>query len=136
MPFIKEFKEFAVKGNVVDIGVGIVIGAAFSTIVNSFVKDILNPPLGLLTGEIDFSDKLVVLKEATESATAVTVNYGLFINALINFFIVAFAIFLVVKQINRLKKEAPSAPAQKECPHCFSKIPIAAKKCAFCTSNI
>lgn len=105
MKILNEFKDFAMKGNVVDMGVGIVIGAAFTSIVNSFVKDIINPPIGLITGSVDFSDKMIVLKEATDQAAAVTLNYGSFITALINFIIVAFVIFIIIKQVNRLKAE-------------------------------
>ena len=117
MGFVKEFKEFAVRGNVVDMAVGIIVGAAFSTIVNSFVKDILMPPLGLAAGGVDFSDKKLVLKsavaagEGVKAAPEVSVNYGVFINSVINFLIVAFAVFLLVKGINQLKrKEMPPPP--------------------------
>lgn len=137
MKFLKEFKEFAMRGNVLDMAIGIVIGAAFTGIVNSFVKDVLTPPLGLLSGNVDFSEKSIVLKEATDVATAVTLNYGLFINALINFIIVAFAIFILIKQINKLKRKEPEAtPTQKECAYCLSNIPLGATKCKFCTANI
>lgn len=105
MKIIEEFKTFAMKGNVVDMGVGIIIGAAFGKIVTSFVNDILMPPLGLLTGGVDFADKMIVLKDATETAEAVTLNYGTFINSLIDFVIVAFAIFFVIKQMNKLMDE-------------------------------
>jgi large conductance mechanosensitive channel len=143
----KEFKEFAMRGNVVDMAVGIIIGAAFGTIVRSLVSDILMPPIGLLLGDVDFTNLFIVLRggggaafstlaEAQE-AGAVTINYGVFINSIISFVIVAFAVFLVIKNINRLKKEEeapPAEPATKECPHCLSTVPIKARRCAFCTS--
>lgn len=105
MKIFKEFRDFAMKGNVVDMGVGIVIGAAFTTIVNSFVNDIINPPLSLITGSVDFTDKAWILKEATETTTAITLNYGSFITALLNFVIVAFVIFIVIKQMNKIREE-------------------------------
>jgi len=145
---LKEFKEFAVKGNAVDLAVGVIIGAAFGGIVNSLVKDILMPPVGLLTGGLDFSNKFVVLKappgggsfntsaEAAK-AGAVTWNYGNFITLVINFIIVAFCIFLVVKAMNRLKRPSPAAaPASKECPACTMTIPIKATRCPHCTSEL
>jgi large conductance mechanosensitive channel len=144
----KEFKEFAVKGNAVDLAVGVIIGAAFGGIVNSLVKDILMPLLGLVTGGLDFSNKFVVLKappgggsfntpaEAAK-AGAVTWNYGNFITLLINFIIVAFCIFLVVKAMNKLKRPSPSAaPVSKECPACTMTIPIKATRCPHCTSEL
>jgi large conductance mechanosensitive channel len=146
----KEFKEFAVKGNVVDMAVGIIIGAAFGTIVKSLVADVIMPPIGLLLGNVDFSNLYVLLKAGTtagpyasladaQAAGAVTLNYGMFINTIISFLIVAFAVFLIVKQINRLKREEvapPAAPTTKECPYCFSTIPIKATKCPACTSSL
>lgn len=147
----KEFKEFAVKGNVVDMAVGIIIGAAFGTIVKSFVADIIMPPIGLLLGGADFTDLFVVLKAGAEGATefvtlaeaqeagAVTMNIGVFINTVISFLIVAFAVFLVIRNMNRLKRqeEAPPAePTTKDCPHCLSTIPIKASKCAYCASDV
>ncbi len=149
MSMMKEFKEFAVKGNVVDMAVGIIIGAAFGTIVKSLVADIIMPPIGLLLGNVDFSNLFITLKEGAtaagpyltladaQAAGAVTFNYGAFINTIISFIIVAFAIFILVKNINRLKKEkeaAPPPPSTKECPHCFSTINIKATKCPFCVS--
>ena len=145
----KEFKEFAVRGNVVDMAVGIIIGASFGTIVNSFVSDIIMPPIGLLLNNVDFSSLFMVLKEGkvvgpyasladARSAGAVTVNYGVFMNAIISFLIVAFAVFLLVRNINRLKKEKevpPATPATKECPYCLSVIPVKAVRCAHCTSE-
>jgi len=143
----KEFKEFAIKGNAVDLAVGVIIGAAFGGIVNSLVKDILMPPIGLLTGGLDFSNKFLVLKEAPNGgvfhtsadavkAGAVTWNYGNFITLIINFAIVAFCIFLVVKGINRLKRPSPkAAPVSKDCPACAMTIPIKATRCPHCTTE-
>jgi large conductance mechanosensitive channel len=140
----KEFKEFAMKGNVLDMAIGIIIGAAFGKIITSLVSDILMPPLGLLLGKVDFSSLFInisgqsyaTLAEA-QKANAATINYGLFINSIINFVIVAFAIFLLVKQVNRLKKEPPAAaPNTKDCPFCASAIPIPAKRCPHCTSQL
>jgi large conductance mechanosensitive channel len=147
---MKEFKEFAVKGNVVDMAVGIIIGAAFGTIVKSLVADVIMPPIGLLLGNVDFANLFVVLKggEAgavyatvaeAQAAGAVTLNYGMFINTIISFLIVAFAIFILVRNINRLKKQeeaAPPPPSKKECPFCFSTIAIQATRCPSCTSEI
>lgn len=147
---IKEFKEFAVKGNVVDMAVGIIIGAAFGTIVSSLVADIIMPPIGLVLGNVDFSNLFVVLKQGVpegpyatlgdaSKAGAVTFRYGQFVNALVNFTIVAFAIFIMVKQINRLKKSEqalPPPPSQKECPHCCTVISIKATRCPHCTSDL
>ena len=147
---LKEFKEFAMKGNVVDMAVGIVIGAAFGTIIKSLVADIIMPPIGILLGGVDFADLFIVLKEGAQAgpfaslaeakaAGAVTINYGAFINTVISFLIVAFAIFLLIKQMNALKKqeEAPPAePTTKDCQYCFSTIPIMATRCGHCTSDI
>jgi len=144
----KEFKEFAVKGNAVDLAVGVIIGAAFGGIVNSLVKDILMPPVGLLTGGLDFSNKFLILKAAPGSgsfntpaeaakAGAVTWNYGNFITLIINFVIVALCIFVVVKAMNRLKSPSPTAaPVSKECPACAMTIPIKATRCPHCTSEL
>jgi large conductance mechanosensitive channel len=109
---LKEFREFAFKGNVIDLAVGVVVGSAFGKIVDSLVKDVLMPPIGILTGGVDFSNKVVVLKSATETSEAVTLNYGLFINALVSFLIVAFAIFMVIRALNRFKKQKEATPAQ------------------------
>lgn len=109
---LKEFREFAFKGNVIDLAVGVVIGSAFGKIVDSLVKDVLMPPIGILTGGVDFSNKVVVLKSATETSEAITLNYGLFINALVSFLIVAFAIFMVIRALNRFKKQKEATPAQ------------------------
>ncbi len=131
----KEFKEFAMKGNVVDLAVGVVIGGAFGTIVTSFVGDLLSPVLGLLTGGLDFSAVKIPLSSA-EGAAAIML--GKFINAVINFMIVAFALFLVVKAMNRMRRPqaTPPPPATRECPYCVSVIPKAAKRCAHCTADV
>ena len=142
----KEFKEFAMKGNVMDMAIGIIIGAAFGKIVSSFVNDVLMPPLGLLLGNSDFTNKFLTLKgeafntlDAAKEAGSVTMNYGLFLNTLIDFLIIAFAIFLMVRQINRLKRKPeaePPPPNTKDCPFCFSTIPIKATRCGNCTSEL
>jgi len=147
---LKEFKEFAMRGNVVDMAVGIIIGGAFGTIVKSMVSDVLMPPLGLLMGGVDFSNLFVVLKEGAKAAPyaaladaqaagAVTINYGLFINTVISFLIVAFAVFLLIRGLNRLqrkKEEVPADPTTKDCPFCLSTIAIKATKCPNCTSEV
>jgi len=134
---IKEFKEFAVKGNVVDMAVGIVIGAAFGKIVSSFVSDVIMPPLGILLGHVDFSSLMVTLREKSGDVPAVTIRYGLFINTIVDFTIVAFAVFLVIKQVNRLKRtDAPPPPSTKDCPFCQEKIPVKATRCGHCTSEL
>lgn len=141
---LKEFKEFAMRGNVIDLAVGIILGAAFSGIVTSLVKDVIMPPIGMILGGVDFSEFFINLSgtsyetlAAAQEAGAATINIGLFINTVLNFVIVAFAIFIVIKQINRLKKAPPPAdPTTKDCPQCLSSVPIKATKCAFCTSNI
>ncbi len=143
---LKEFKQFAMRGNVLDMAIGIVIGAAFGKIVTSFVKDILMPPIGLALGKVDFSTLFISLSGQTyatlaeaQEAGAPTLNYGVFLNTVIDFLIVAFAIFLLVRQVNRLKRkeeEAPPAPATKECPRCFSSIHLKADKCPHCTAEL
>ncbi len=147
---LKEFKEFAMRGNVIDMAVGIIIGAAFGTIISSFVADIIMPPIGLLLGNVDFSNMFMVLKEgkvagpyetvaAAKTAGAVTLNYGVFFNTIISFLIVAFAVFLVIRNVNRLKRKEevpPTAPTTKECPYCISVIPIKAVRCPHCTAEI
>jgi large conductance mechanosensitive channel len=141
---LKEFKEFVMRGNVVDLAVAVVIGAAFGRIVTSFVEDVLMPPIGLLLGNVDFSNLFINLSgkaypsvAAAKAAGAATLNYGLFLNHIINFLILAFAIFLLIKQINRFQRPGPApAPATKECPHCLSAIPLNATRCAFCTSEL
>jgi len=146
----KEFKEFAMRGNVVDMAVGIIIGAAFGTIVKSLVADVIMPPIGLLLGNVDFANLFVVLKEGAsagpypsltdaQEAGAVTVNYGVFINTIISFLIVAFCVFLLIRSLNKLKREeeAPAPePTTKECPYCLSTVPIKATRCAHCTSEL
>jgi large conductance mechanosensitive channel len=153
MSLLKEFREFAVKGNAIDMAVGIVIGAAFGTIVKTLVSDVIMPPIGLLLGGVDFSNLFVVLKEGVKqagpydtlvqahAAGAVTLNYGVFINTLISFIIIAFSVFLLVKAINttkeKMKKEPPAAdPATKDCPRCLSTINIKATRCPNCTSDL
>lgn len=129
MSFLQEFKLFAIRGNVVDMAVGVVIGAGFGKIVASLVSDILMPPLGLLIGGIDFSSFKIDIGGAT-------INYGLFINAVINFVFIMLAIFLMIKGINRLKQEKPQAPDHKDCPQCLMSIPIKAHRCGHCTSTL
>ena len=144
MGFIGEFKEFAVKGNVIDMAVGIIIGAAFGSIVNSLVKDVIMPPIGMLMGGINFADMFVALDgkayatlAEAQAAAAPTINYGLFINSIISFIIVALAIFVLIKKINAMKKQpAPPEPNSKECPYCKESIPKAAVKCSHCTSDL
>jgi large conductance mechanosensitive channel len=143
---MKEFKEFAMRGNVIDMAVGIIIGAAFGKIVSSLVNDILMPPIGLLLGKMDFSNLFVNLSGKTyatvaeaKAAGAATISYGLFVNHIIDFTIVAFAVFLLVRQINRMKKKmeaAPSALSTKECRYCLSNIPVKAVRCPQCTSTL
>lgn len=147
----KEFREFAMRGNVVDMAVGIIIGAAFGAIVKSLVDDVIMPPIGLLLGNVDFANLYVVLKEGAEvaapyasladakTAGAVTLNYGVFINAVVSFTIVAFAVFMLVRTMNRLRAKeetAPAEPTTKECPHCCSAIPLKATRCPYCTSEL
>ena len=140
----KEFKEFAMRGNVVDMAVGIIIGAAFGKIVSVLVSDIVMPPIGLLLGRLDFSNLYLNLSgqsypslAAAKAAGAATVNYGLFVNTLIDFVIVAFVIFLIVRQVNRLKRaEVPVAPTTRDCPYCLSTVPLKATRCAHCTSEL
>jgi large conductance mechanosensitive channel len=141
----KEFREFAMRGNVVDLAVGIIIGAAFGRIVNSLVNDILMPPLGVVLGRVDFSNLFINLSDKhydsladAKTAGAATINYGVFVNNIIDFLIVAFAVFLLVKQVNRMMpKPAPAAaPATKDCPYCKSTIPEAATRCPHCTSEL
>ncbi|UCC64225.1 MAG: large conductance mechanosensitive channel protein MscL [Anaerolineae bacterium] len=147
---LKEFKEFALRGNVVDMAVGIIIGAAFGTIVKSLVDDVIMPPIGLLLGDVDFADLFIILKEGSpaspyatlvdaQGAGAVTLNYGTFINAVISFLIVAFALFLLIRSMNRLRAEEvapPAEPTTQECPFCRSTISIEAVRCAYCTSQL
>lgn len=147
---LKEFKEFAMRGNVVDMAVGIIIGGAFGTIVKSLVADVIMPPVGLLLGGVDFTDLFVILKEGTsagpyatlaaaQEAGAVVISYGVFINAVISFLIVAFAVFLLIRSINRLRREEevpPAEPTTKDCQYCFTTVSIKATRCPHCTSEI
>ena len=147
---LKEFKEFAMKGNVLDMAVGIIIGAAFGTIIGSLVADVIMPPIGLLLGNVDFTNFFAVLKEgkvagpyaslaAAKAAGAVSMNIGVFINTIINFVILAFAIFLLIRSVNQLKRKEqapPAVPTTKDCPHCFTAIPIKATRCPHCTSEL
>ncbi len=137
MSMIQEFKKFAMKGNVLDMAVGIIIGGAFGGIITSLVGDVIMPPIGILLGGVDFSSFGFVLKEAVGDAPAVSINYGVFINTVINFLIVAFAIFILIKGVNKAKKAEvapPAAPTAKDCPECMMSIPIAAKRCGHCTA--
>jgi large conductance mechanosensitive channel len=150
MGMLKEFREFAMRGNVVDMAVGIIIGAAFGTIVNTLVNDVIMPPIGLLLGNVDFSNLFMLLKEGStpgpygsladaKAAGAVTLNYGVFINTIISFLIVAFTVFLLIRSINRLKSQpqpAAATPTTKQCPLCLSTIPIKATRCASCTADL
>lgn len=147
---LKEFKEFAMRGNVVDMAVGIIIGGAFGTIVKSMVEDVLMPPIGMLLGGVDFANFFLTLREGTvpgpyaslaaaREAGAVLISYGVFLNAVISFLIVAFAVFLLIKGINKLQREKevpPAAPTTKECPFCMTAIPIKATRCPNCTSTL
>ena len=150
----KEFKEFIMRGNVVDLAVGVVIGGAFGSIVSSLVEDIIMPPIGVLLGKVDFSNLYILIKPAEDAlgaqvryptladaraAGAVTMNIGLFLNAVISFLIVALAVFLLVKAINKLRRqeeEAPAAPTTKACPYCCTDIPLEAVRCPHCTSEL
>jgi large conductance mechanosensitive channel len=152
MSVFKEFRDFAMRGNVVDMAVGIIIGAAFGTIVNSLVKDVIMPPIGLALGNVDFANLFFVLRSGTPpgpyasladagKAGAVSINYGMFINTIISFVIVAFAVFMLIRTVNRLKAQiekpaAAAAPTTRACPYCLSAIPIKATKCAFCTAEL
>jgi large conductance mechanosensitive channel len=141
---LKEFRDFAARGNVIDLAVGVIIGAAFGKVVASIVADLIMPPIGMALGRVNFSNLFVSLNgisypslEAAKQAGAPTINYGIFLNTMIEFLIVAFAVFLLVKQINRLKKPAPAVvPETRDCPFCVSKIPIKATRCPFCTSQV
>jgi large conductance mechanosensitive channel len=144
---LREFKEFAMRGNVLDMAIGIILGAAFGKIVTSLVEDLLMPPIGLLLGKVDFtslyinlSDKTFDTLAAAKAAGAATLNYGIFLNTIINFLIVAFAIFLLIRQVNRLKRQPEPAPAAapttKECPYCLSTIALKASRCPHCTSDL
>ena len=146
----KEFKEFAMRGNVIDMAVGIIIGVAFGAIIQSLVKDIIMPPIGILLGNVDFTNLFLIVKQGAtpgpyaslalaQAAGAVSINYGVFVNTLINFIIISFCIFFIIRTINRLKKQEPApaaAPTTKECTYCFSTIPIKALRCPNCTSDL
>jgi large conductance mechanosensitive channel len=140
---LKEFKEFALKGNMLDMAIGVIIGAAFGKIITSLVSDILMPPLGLLLGKVDFSSLFINLSRqhyaslaAAKAAGAPTINVGVFVQTVLDFSIVAFVIFMLVKQINRLKREPPAVSTTKDCPYCLSSIPVKATRCAHCTSEL
>lgn len=144
MSILKEFKTFAIKGNVLDLAIGVIIGGAFGKIVTSAVNDVIMPPIGLLLGKVDFKNlfinmgptKYATLAEA-QQAGAPTLNYGIFLNQVIDFLIVAAVVFVIVRQVNRWKpKEAAKAPATKECPYCLSTIPVKATRCGHCTSDL
>src|SRR6266404_372456 len=140
---LKEFKEFAMRGNVLDMAIGVIIGAAFGKIITSVVSDIIMPPIGLVLGKVDFSNLFISLSGQSyntlaeaKAAGAATLNYGLFLNTVIDFLIVAFVIFLLIKQINRIKRQPePSKPTTKDCPYCLSAIPVKATRCPHCTSD-
>lgn len=147
---LKDFKAFILRGNVMDLAVGVILGTAFGTIVKSLVNDVIMPPIGLLLGGVDFSNLFLLLKAGSptppyasladaQAAGAVTVNYGVFVNAIISFLIVAFVIFLLIRSLNRMTQKeeaAPAEPTTKECPYCLSTIPIKAARCAHCTSDL
>ena len=147
---LKEFKEFALRGNVIDMAVGIIVGAAFGTIVKSLVDDVIMPPVGLLLGGVDFTNFFILLKAGSppgpyasladaQATGAVTINYGVFVNNVISFLIVAIVMFLLIRSINRLQREKetpPAEPTTKECPYCLSTVPIKATRCAHCTSEL
>ena len=146
---LKEFREFIMRGNVIDLAVGVIIGAAFGGVVNSLVNDVIMPPIGLALGQVDFKDLFVLLKEgatpgpyptvvAAKAAGAVTLNWGAFVNTVINFLIVGFAIFMIVRAVNKIHKkpEAAPAPPTKECPYCLSTVPLKATRCPLCTSEL
>jgi large conductance mechanosensitive channel len=140
----REFREFASRGNVIDLAVGVIIGAAFGKIVTSLVDDVIMPPIGLILGRVDFKDLFIALNNASyatlgeaKAAGAPTVNYGIFLNTIMQFLIVAFAVFLLVRQINRLKSQpAPPTEDSRDCPFCISRIPLKASRCPFCTSEV
>lgn len=141
---LKEFREFVMRGNVLDLAIAVIIGGAFGKIVTSFVNDVIMPPIGLLLGGVDFTNLFITLDgnlyeslDAAKAAGAATINYGVFLNTVIDFIIVAFIIFLIIKSANKMKKSAPAAePTTKECPHCFTTIPIKATRCPNCTSQL
>ena len=145
MSIMKEFREFAARGNVIDLAVGVIIGAAFGKIVTSFVEDIVMPPIGLALGGVDFGNKFVALNGVhyetlaqAKAAAAPTINYGNFVNTVVQFLVVAFVVFIMVRQINRLKTPQPAPPAadSRDCPFCISRIPTKATRCPHCTSQV
>lgn len=137
MKMLEEFKAFAMRGNVLDMAVGIIIGAAFGKIVTSLVNDVIMPPIGMLLGRVDFSNLVITLHAKTPTSAAVTIGYGSFINTVISFIIVAFAVFMLVKQVNRFtKSKTPSPTTQKDCAYCYTSIPIKATRCPHCTSQL
>ena len=140
---LKEFKEFAMRGNVLDMAIGVILGGAFGKIVSSLVSDVLMPPIGLLMGHVDFSSLFLTLSgqpqpslAAAKAAGAPTINYGVFLQTIVDFVIIAFVIFLIVRAMNRFKKQEPTTPTTKECPHCFTTIPLKATRCPNCTSEL
>jgi large conductance mechanosensitive channel len=137
MSILKEFRTFAMRGNVVDLAVGIIMGAAFGKIVSSLVNDVIMPPIGVLVGGVDFSSLMITIKTGADGAKAVALNYGMFINTIIDFIIVAAAVFLLIRALNALKKKeevAAAAPTYRDCPECLMPIPINAKRCGHCTA--
>ncbi|HEY5993559.1 MAG TPA: large-conductance mechanosensitive channel protein MscL [Gallionellaceae bacterium] len=139
MGMLREFKEFAMRGNVMDMAAGIIIGSAFGQIVSSLVKDVFMPPIGWILGNVDFSNLSITLLAKSATAEAVTIRYGAFINTVVDFIIVAFVVFMVVKQMNRMKRKLeapPPAPDTRECPKCYSVIPLKATRCPHCTSEL
>lgn len=132
----KEFKEFAMRGNVIDMAVGIIIGSAFGKVISSLVNDVIMPPIGMLLGKVDFSNLTITLHQQTIDSSAVTIKYGAFINTVIDFIIVAFAIFIVIKQVNRFTRSQAKAEPIKNCPYCCSKISMHASRCPDCTSQL
>ncbi len=140
---LKEFKQFAMRGNMIDLAIGVVLGAAFGAIIASLVKDIITPPLGKLIGGVDFTDLFIALDgrsypslKAAKDAGAATINYGLFLNTVINFLLVALSLFFVIKGVNALYRSAPAAPTEKDCAYCASRIPVRATRCPHCTSAL
>ena len=145
---MKEFKEFITRGSVMDLAVGVIIGAAFGAIVNSLVNDVIMPPIGLLLGNVDFSNLFVILKEGTKAAPpyaslaeakaagAVTLAYGAFLTQVVSFIILAFVIFMLVRSVNKLRAQKPAAPTTKDCPYCLSSVPLKATRCGHCTSEL
>lgn len=132
----KEFKEFAMRGNVMDMAIGIIIGTAFGKIISSLVNDIIMPPIGFMLGKVDFSKLVITIHEQTATSPAVVISYGTFINTIINFIIIAFSVFIIVNQMNKIKPSKPQEPINKDCPFCCSSIPIQAKRCPNCTSTL